>query len=114
MNFTESLEIKDKRLKAPITKVYSRRRKLEINSHDPRIDPETGISINTQKFDSHDDLKLLDVKKLLGLGSSSYISVFSFWHLSPHFETFATQCLHIKFLNMSKRLLTKAMNGGHE
>ncbi|CAA2988972.1 zinc finger CCCH domain-containing 44 isoform X1 [Olea europaea subsp. europaea] len=38
---SESLEIKDKRLKAPITKVYSRRRKLEIISHDPRIDPET-------------------------------------------------------------------------
>lgn len=65
VNSTESLEIRDKRLKAPITMVYSRR-KSKINSHEPSIDPETGNAINTQKIDSHDDSEFpIAVKKRL-------------------------------------------------
>lgn len=76
MNSTESSEIKENWLKEPITKVYSRRRKLKINSHDSRIDLEIGKSINALNFDYCDDLKLpIIVTKLYYVYSSSNISV---------------------------------------
>ncbi|CAA2980285.1 Hypothetical predicted protein [Olea europaea subsp. europaea] len=73
---SESSEIKENWLKEPITKVYSRRRKPKINSHDSRIDLETGMSFfeytsekERNKSEAHhsedkDETKLSPARKL--------------------------------------------------
>lgn len=93
MSTIESPETKDERLKTPITKVYSRRKKPEISSHDLSIDPEIGNEIETQFFDSHEDLELpIAIRKGVRTCTRHPISQFvSFQHLSPQYQAFVTQ-----------------------